>query len=65
MLAEEPLCRVCLAEGRVSASVIVDHIVSLEEGGSDERVNKQGLCKSCSDAKTAEEAARGRRNPCK
>lgn len=62
VLREEPLCRSCLK--RVppicTPSVIADHIVPQFEGGTDERENYQGLCVPCSDAKTAEEAARAR-----
>lgn len=61
VLNEEPLCRRCLAEGRVSASVVVDHIRPLSQGGSDDRANKQGLCDPCHDAKTKTEAVEGRR----
>lgn len=65
VLAEEPLCRICLAEDRVTASTVADHIVPKAEGGTDERENYQGACKPCHDIKTAEEAARaqGRRAP--
>ena len=61
VLEEEPLCRRCLAEGRTSASVVVDHIRPLSQGGSDDRANKQGLCGPCHDAKTKAEAVEGRR----
>ena len=61
VLAEEPLCRSCEAIGRVTASAVVDHIVPLAAGGTDERGNKQGLCKPCHDAKSAEERAEARR----
>lgn len=57
VLDEEPLCRVCLAAGVTSASVVVDHIKRLADGGSDERSNKQGLCKPCHDDKSAAEKA--------
>lgn len=60
VLAEEPLCRHCLAAGRTSPSSVVDHIVRLADGGSDERRNKQGLCDPCHDAKSAAEQARDR-----
>ncbi|PTD19913.1 HNH endonuclease signature motif containing protein [Sphingomonas fennica] len=60
-LAGEPLCRECLKHGRVTEAVIVDHALSLAEGGEDVPDNRQSLCKACSDAKTAQEAARGRR----
>jgi len=69
VLAEEPLCRLCLAKGRVTASGIADHIVPLSEGGTGDRSNYQALgyprsrypngC-DCHDIKTAEEAARAK-----
>lgn len=39
---------------------ICDHIVSLEEGGTDAMHNLQTLCKKCSDEKTQAESQRGR-----
>lgn len=60
ILAEEPLCRPCREAGRISESKEVDHIVPLSEGGSDDRSNKQGICKDCHRAKTAAESARAR-----
>lgn len=60
VLAEEPLCRPCLAAGLTTASVQVDHITPLSKGGSDERENKQGICKPCHDAKSKLESAAGR-----
>ena len=61
---EEPLCRICKANGQTSATVQVDHIVPLSDarwarapkGAADVRSNLQGLCLDCHDAKTAEEA---------
>ena len=61
ILAEQPLCRECLKVGRVTASVIVDHIMPLSEGGSDERINKQGLCEEHHDAKSKAERMRAAR----
>ena len=61
VLAEEPLCRLCLEAGRTSPSEVVDHIRPLSEGGSDERSNKQALCHSCHDAKSAAERVAGAR----
>lgn len=61
VLSEEPLCRECQKHGRVAATTVADHIVPKAEGGSDDRGNYQGLCDACSRAKTALEAARGRR----
>ena len=60
VLAEEPLCRSCLKRGRTEPAVEVDHIVRLADGGSDDRSNKQGLCKPCHDAKSQREHARDR-----
>lgn len=60
VLAEEPLCRLCRERGLVTASVVVDHIRPLSQGGSDDRSNKQGLCTACHDEKTKGEAAEGR-----
>lgn len=61
VLDEEPFCRICLKEGRSTLSVVVDHIKRLADGGSDERSNKQALCKPCHDAKTASELDLDRR----
>lgn len=47
VLAEEPLCRVCLAKGRTTASEEVDHIIALEDDGTDDRENLQGICGEC------------------
>lgn len=55
VLAEEPLCRLCLEKGLEVASDVVDHIMPLAWGGSDERSNKQGLCDPCHDAKSKAE----------
>jgi 5-methylcytosine-specific restriction enzyme A len=59
-MAEEPFCRLCLLDGRHVASDEVDHIVSLANGGSDERSNKQGLCRPCHEAKSAAERLEAR-----
>jgi 5-methylcytosine-specific restriction enzyme A len=47
VLSEEPLCGVCLAHGRTTASAEVDHILALEDGGTDDRDNLQGICVDC------------------
>lgn len=59
VLAEEPICRMCDAEGFVTATTIADHIVPKAEGGRTVRSNYQGLCKAHHDEKTAAEARRG------
>lgn len=43
-----------------SLAGICDHIVPLEEGGTDDDHNLQTLCKKCSDEKTQLESQRGR-----
>ena len=60
MLAEEPFCRPCLAEGMHVRATIVDHIVPLEWSKCDERWNKQGICEPCHDAKSLAERVEGK-----
>lgn len=55
VVAEEPLCRLCLARDIEAPTDVVDHIKPLAWGGSDARSNKQGLCHPCHDAKSAAE----------
>jgi 5-methylcytosine-specific restriction protein A len=45
VLAEEPLCGLCEAEGRVEPSTMVDHIKPKAQGGTDARENLRGICK--------------------
>lgn len=54
-LRNEPLCRHCLASGRVTAATEVDHVIPLHKGGSDTDGNCQSLCGPCHRAKTAED----------
>lgn len=51
------LCQECLRNHRTSVGTAVDHIVPLWKGGSDDDTNKELLCNSCHDVKTAREAA--------
>ena len=55
---EEPLCRHCLRDGRVTAATLVDHIVplSLSPELRLDRGNLQALCASCHARKTQAEA---------
>ncbi|GEB79233.1 hypothetical protein DDE01_06480 [Desulfovibrio desulfuricans] len=55
MLREEPLCRACAAQGRITAATDVDHIVSRAQGGTDDRANLQPLCHACHSRKTAQQ----------
>lgn len=52
------LCQECVRQGTPGPGWLVDHIVALWEGGSDEDENKQTLCKRHHDEKSADEAAR-------
>ena len=61
VLAEEPICRVCLERGLQVASDEVDHVVPLAWGGRDDRPNKQALCTPCHEAKSKAERAEARR----
>ena len=53
-------CAACVtAEGRVTPTVIADHVVPMSQGGRTIRSNYQGLCEPHHRAKTAAEAAHG------
>ncbi len=56
VLAEEPLCRECGRQGRVTAANEVDHIDG--NAFNIERVNLQPLCKPCHSKKTVREQGR-------
>lgn len=70
MYRDAGLCQPCLRESDdlVTAAYAVDHIVSKAEarhrGWTDEQIeddsNLQAICRRCHDAKTADEARRGR-----
>jgi len=58
----QPLCVVCQAAGRVTVATIRDHVINLAApGATDTEDNVQAICDACHAAKTAAEAARGRR----
>lgn len=52
ILRSDPLCVLCLAEGRTTLATDVDHIVPRRQGGSDEASNLQPLCHSHHSQKT-------------
>jgi len=50
---EQPLCPDCVEEGKPGPWDELDHIVSLEDGGTNDRDNLVGLCLKHHQAKTA------------
>ena len=55
-LSAQPLCVECLKEGRTTKATISDHIIPISQGGSLYALeNRQSLCKSHHDQKTARE----------
>jgi 5-methylcytosine-specific restriction protein A len=51
-LNADPLCRHCKARGVIRQAKVIDHIVALCNGGTDDDSNVQPLCIECHDAKT-------------
>ncbi|MBN3756058.1 HNH endonuclease [Paraburkholderia sp. Tr-20389] len=54
-LRHHPLCAECLRLGHITEATEVDHILRLEEGGTDADANLQSLCHDCHARKTAKE----------
>lgn len=57
-LRNNPLCVLCKQAGFIVQAVLVDHIIPLSQGGTDERANRQSLCRSCHAKKTATEGGK-------
>ena len=56
VLARDPLCVDCKAEGRVTPSVIADHVLAVNDGGEPYDLdNGQGLCVAHHNAKIVRE----------
>lgn len=51
LLDAEPLCRYCRSERRISPATLIDHIVALSLGGSNDRTNLAPACADCNAAK--------------
>lgn len=62
VLAEEPLCRWCLARGQYVASTDVDHINN--DGDDNRRENLTGMCHSCHSIKTAQDMGKSTTRGC-
>lgn len=54
-LRNEPLCRICKEEGRITAATVPDHIIPLAKGGEDTDENIRCLCAACHDRVTRQE----------
>jgi len=53
LLKQEPLCRLCLAKGRVTPATIADHIRPIAVGGAIHDINNlQPVCAECHNEKT-------------
>ncbi len=63
VLADEPLCRMCDQQGRVTLATIVDHKIRIKERPDLRlaRENLQPLCKSCHDSAAQSRDRRGYR----
>lgn len=44
---EHPLCQMCKADGRLTPTDEVHHILPVSQGGTHDRSNLMSLCKSC------------------
>jgi 5-methylcytosine-specific restriction protein A len=53
-LAAEPHCRDCRDRGYATPAEEVDHIVPLEDGGTNHDENLRSLCRACHRARTKE-----------
>ncbi len=59
VLAEQPLCEMCLSQGRATPATEVHHIIPLVNGGTHDRNNLMALCKRCHSGITIREVRRG------
>ena len=61
-LAAEPFCRDCRSRGVERRSEQVDHIIRLDQGGSDDDENTRCLCKPCHAARTRDQLIEAKAN---
>ena len=55
LMAAEPLCRYCFHQGAITAATVLDHILALSLGGSNEDDNLAPACRKCNDEKGRDE----------
>ncbi len=60
LFAREPWCRPCATHGRKTLATIRDHILNLQDGGTEDASNEQPICDACHMEKTKAESMRGR-----
>lgn len=51
----------CAAADRVTAAAVVDHVVALRDGGTNEHANLRALCTRCHNARTMRDQVAGAR----
>lgn len=56
-MSQEPLCRYCCSQGMVVAATVLDHIVALALGGSNDPGNLAPACQRCNSEKAKAEQA--------
>jgi 5-methylcytosine-specific restriction endonuclease McrA len=56
ILADEPYCRLCAQQERITDATMVDHIIPIEKGGAPlDPANCQPLCNRCHAIKSAKD----------
>lgn len=55
LLSAEPLCRYCRSTGFIRGATVIDHIIALSLGGSNDPANLAPSCTACNDAKSTAE----------
>lgn len=55
LLNTEPLCRYCRSMRLVRGATVVDHIIALGIGGTNDPANLASACTDCNDAKSTAE----------
>ncbi|MEG3092924.1 HNH endonuclease [Sphingomonas sp. PB1R3] len=61
ILSVEPLCRYCRADHRLTPATILDHIIALSLGGTNDISNLAPACRTCNNAKAIIEARYAKR----
>jgi 5-methylcytosine-specific restriction protein A len=57
-LARNPVCELCLQQGRLTTATVVDHVIPINQGGHRLRyTNLMSLCKKCHARKSQKDGA--------